>query len=453
MSLRARLSLIISLLFLTGMILGIGFQISIARQRIAIEMESAAALAYQLIDSPALNSAAALDNETSALRQQLYSVEDVRHLDISIRSANGTQRSLLADPQPVQAPAWFLYLVGTEPIEISKPLDNSTGDLLVIRTNPVDEIAEIWVESELFMLFLLMVLLPLNFLLFIIIGRWFQPVKHIVAGLDDVERGNFDGRIPEAALPELKVIVEKLNHLTGVLQASKAENDRLTSYSLQVREEERRHLARELHDEMGQSVSAIKAIAFSIAERTRTIDDMSAQGAEKIGSVASHMSDHVRSMMQRLRPAVLDELGLIVALQHMVDAWNDNHRETFCSFRIDEQFARLDENQQICVYRIVQEALTNVAAHARAEKVDVQMSFDDRYRILIIDNGRGFALETMQRGMGLSGIRERSRVLNGECSIISSPAADTTVGSTTASGTTASGTTIEVIFPDQGAGK
>jgi two-component system, NarL family, sensor histidine kinase UhpB len=438
MSLRVRLSLIITLLFFAGMILGVSFQINTSRQRIAIEMESAAALAYQLIDSPTLNSAAALDNKTNALRQQLYSVEDVRHLDISIRSADGTQRSLLADQPFASAPAWFVYLVGTAPIEISKPLDNSTGELLVIRTNPTDEIAEIWVQSELFMLFLLMVLLPLNLMLFIIIGRWFQPVKHIVAGLDDVERGNFDGRIPEAALPELKVIVEKLNHLTGVLKASKAENDRLTSHSLQVREEERRHLARELHDEMGQSVSAIKAIAFSIAERTRTIDDMSAQGAEKIGSITSHMSGHVRSMMQRLRPAVLDELGLIVALQNMVDAWNENHRETFCSFRIDEQFARLDENQQICVYRIVQEALTNVAAHARAEKVDVQMSWDERYRILIIDNGCGFPLDTVQQGMGLSGIRERSRVLNGECSIISNPA-----------GGTARGTRIEIDFPEQ----
>jgi two-component system sensor histidine kinase UhpB len=421
MSLRARLSLIISLLFFTGMILGFGFQISAARQRVATEMESAIALAYQLIDSPALNAGTSALG-TGQLQQQLRSIEDVRHLDISIISASGElQPQPLAREISTRAPAWFVYLVQAMSVEVSKQLD-ATGEMLVIRTNPADEIAEIWRDTKSFMLFLLFVLLPLNGLLFFIIGRWFLPVKLIVAGLDDVEHGNFNGRIPEAALPELKVIVKKLNHLTGVLRASKAENDRLTRHSLQIQEQERRHLARELHDEMGQSVSAIKAIAFSIAERTRAIDGMSAEGAEKIGSITSHMSGHVRSMMQRLRPAVLDELGLIIALQHMVDAWNDNHRETFCSFRIDAQFAHLDDDQQICVYRIVQEALTNVAAHARAELVDVKMAYDGHYRIIVADNGCGFALDAVQQGMGLSGIRERSGVLNGTCHIVSSPA-------------------------------
>jgi two-component system sensor histidine kinase UhpB len=437
MSLRARLSLIISLLFFTGMILGFSFQISAARQRVATEMESAIALAYQLIDSPALNAGTtALERGTGKLQQQLRSIEDVRHLDISIVSAlSGLQPLPLTQAIQARAPAWFVYLVQTPPVEISKQLDNATGERLVIRTNPADEIAEIWRDSKSFMLFLLLVLLPLNGLLFFIIGRWFLPVKLIVAGLEDVEHGNFNGRIPEAALPELKVIVEKLNHLTGVLRESKAENDRLTRHSLQIQEQERRHLARELHDEMGQSVSAIKAIAFSIAERTRAIDGMSAEGAEKIGSITGHMSGHVRSMMHRLRPAVLDELGLIIALQHMVDAWNDNHRETFCSFRIDEQFAQLDDNQQICVYRIIQEALTNVATHAQAELVDVKMAYDGRYRIVVTDNGCGFVLDAVRQGMGLSGIRERSRVLNGECNIVSSPTG---------------GTRIDVSFPESG---
>jgi two-component system, NarL family, sensor histidine kinase UhpB len=420
MSLRARLSVIISLLFFTGMILGVSFQISNARQRVAQEMESAATLTYQLLDFVLLNADLALDTDRNNLLQQLQAVEDVRHLDISINSRDKTQHTDAA-LQQVRAPAWFVYLVQSQPVEIIKPLNNAADEVLVIRTNPADEIAEVWLESKSFMLVLLLVLLPLNAFLFFTIGRWFKPVKLIVAGLEDVEQGNFSGHVPRASLPELKVIGEKLNHLTQVLRTSKAENDRLTRHSLQIQEQERQHLARELHDEMGQSISAIKAIAFSLAERTGVIDEMSAQGATKIGSIASHMSGHVRSMMQRLRPAILDELGLIIALQHMVDAWNDNHRETFCSFRVAEEFGLLDANQQICVYRIIQEALTNVATHARADQVDVQLSYDGRYYITVSDNGCGFVVGMVQLGMGISGIRDRAQALNGECIITSSP--------------------------------
>lgn len=435
MSLRTRLSVIISLLFFTGMILGVSFQVGNARQRVAQEMESVATLTYQLLDSVLLNTDLSADTGKSRLLGQLQGLQDVRHLDVSISSRSDNTRHSVNTLPAANAPRWFVYLVQTAPVEIVRPLNNALEEVLVIRTNPADEIAEVWLESKNFMLVLLLVLLPLNGFLYFTIGQWFKPVKLVVAGLEDVEQGNFSGHIPQASLPELKVIVEKLNHLTTVLRTSKTENDRLTRHSLQIQEQERQHLARELHDEMGQSISAIKAIAFSIAERTRASDQVSAQGATKIGSITSHMSGHVRSMMQRLRPAILDELGLIIALQHMVDAWNDNHRETFCSFRVSQEFGRLDANQQICVYRIIQEALTNVASHAEAEQVDVNLSYEKGYLIEISDNGCGFALDAMQQGMGISGLRERSHALHGQCTISTSPG---------------NGVRIVINFPDPG---
>src|SRR5690606_27185047 len=116
-------------------------------------------------------------------------------------------------------------------------------------------------------------------------------------------------------------------------------------------------------------------------------------------------SGHVRGMMSRLRPAILDEMGLVPAVQVMVDEWNHNHRETFCSLRVTGSFDSLDGEQQISVYRIIQEALTNVARHAVAERVDVLLSADDGYRLVIADNGRGYDSMAVQQGMGLSGIR------------------------------------------------
>src|SRR5690606_18579990 len=288
---------------------------------------------------------------------------------------------------------------------------------IVIRTNPADEVDEVWLETRNFMLVLVLVLLVVNGLLYFTLGRWLAPVNAIVAGLEDAEHGNFSGHIPQASLPELKAIAEKLNQLTTVLRTSKQENDRLTRKALQIQENERRHLARELHDEMGQSISAIKAIAFSIAQRMRDVDAMSAEGADRIGDISSDVSGHVRSMMSRLRPAILDEMGLVPALQVMVDEWNHNHRETFCSLRVSGSFDGLDGEQQISLYRIIQEALTNVARHAAAERVDVMLSADGIYRLVIADNGQGYDATVIQQGMGLTGIRERCQALNGNFAI------------------------------------
>ncbi|MEX2367406.1 MAG: histidine kinase [Pseudohongiellaceae bacterium] len=422
MSLRIRLSIIVSLLFLTGLVLGISFLVSNARQRVTNEVESTATLTYELVDTllPGVGNAPGTRNNTELI-ESLLNIENARHMDIWIEDPAGQQGNSAPEPREINAPGWFVNLVRPEAREFVKPLSNASGEVLVIRTNPADEIAEVWLESKNFMSVLLLVLLVLNSILYITIGRWFRPVSKIVEGLEDVEQGKFSGYISNTSLPELKVIAEKLNKLTSVLKTSQEENDRLTRQSLMIQEEERRHLAQELHDEMGQSISAIKAIAFSIAQRTRAVDEMSSQGAGKIEVISNHVRDHVRSMMGRLRPAVLDELGLIAALQVMVDEWNDHHKNTFCSFRVDNEFGQLDQNQNIHIYRIVQEALTNVAKHSQADNVDVDLVKNTTFHVSIRDNGAGSEIGKAGLGMGLSGIKERARALDGLCDIRSSP--------------------------------
>src|SRR5690606_35289240 len=121
-------------------------------------------------------------------------------------------------------------------------------------------------------------------------------------------------------------------------------------------------------------------------------------------------------------PAVLDELGLIAALQSMVDEWDRVHRETFCSFRADGDFAALDADAQINLYRIVQEALTNVARPAQAERVDVVLTANNgRFELVIADDGCGYDPAAIRPGMGLAGIRERCQALKGNLSLLSSP--------------------------------
>ena len=165
----------------------------------------------------------------------------------------------------------------------------------------------------------------------------------------------------------------------------------------------------------------MKAIAVSISERVREVDPVSAKSAQNIEEIADKAYTSVRGMMSRLRPSVLDELGLKAALQNMVGNWNEHHEDTFCRLRIDGDFDHLHDNQQINVYRIVQEALTNIAKHAHAGNAEVIMSGKEVVTLMINDDGIGYEPGQVEQGMGLMGIRERVQTLNGELNIATRP--------------------------------
>jgi two-component system sensor histidine kinase UhpB len=434
MSLRIRLSLIASILFLAGMIAGTSFLVGNARQRVSDEVESSATLAYQLL-SGLIGSVdeAALDLDNRVLLEQLLAVEEARHISITVETPNTPAPVFPGDNSPINAPAWFAGLVMPPPLEFRIPA-GSDGSVISIRTNAADEVSEVWLETRTFLIALLLVLLILNSILYVIIGRWFEPVNTIVKGLEEVEKGNYSEQLEVTSLPELNVIARKLNHLNSVLRDSRRENDRLASRALSIQEEERRRLARELHDELGQSISAVKAIAYSIVERTGHLDAKSAEGANKIGVISENLRDHIRDMMRRLRPSVLDELGLVPAVEQMVDEWNDNHTDCFCRFQTSGDPGQITEaNTCINIYRIIQESLTNTASHASAELVEIRLGCDGQDISLgISDNGCGFDAAAIKPGMGLNNIRERARAMNGKIEI---------------QATSGSGVTLEFLIP------
>ena len=192
--------------------------------------------------------------------------------------------------------------------------------------------------------------------------------------------------------------------------------------SLAVQEEERRHLARELHDELGQCMTAIQADAELIHELSRNRDQKVATSAEAIVSVSSRMYDVVHSMMQRLRPGVLDDLGLVAALEEEIDAWQARFPHVNCSFTSNGELMGLGERINITLYRIVQESLTNIAKHADATRVALQLAHQQETLTLSIeDNGCGMDTDNPGRGLGLIGMRERVEALSGSLSVQSSP--------------------------------
>lgn len=419
MSLRYRLILLSSMLVLIGMLLGITFQVTQARKRVSDELEAASELAFQLVDTM-LGSVDAVDPAVrTLLLTRLQGMEAVRHLDIRLITGETAVPPLQMGVTDMLAPSWFVRLVQVPEVVRQRALD--AGNSVLIRSNAAAEIGEVWQESRDFLVVLGLVLVVLNGILYVTIGRWLKPVQQIVESLDLAEQGDFSGQVPVASLPELRSIVEKLNGMTTVLRSSQAENERLASLSLQIQEEERRNLARELHDEMGQALSAIKAIAWSLQQRTHNTESPLRQGAEKIGVIATTMSGHVRAMLGRLRPALLDELGLVAALQSMVQQWNQTHKGCECVLQVAQQYSEVAPELQIHVYRIVQEALTNIARYAAARQALVLMQVQQDFRILISDDGIGFDTRLKRPGIGLTVMRERCQALGGQMVVITKP--------------------------------
>jgi signal transduction histidine kinase len=202
---------------------------------------------------------------------------------------------------------------------------------------------------------------------------------------------------------------------TAVALAQSVRADRLRS-SLAAADAERRRWARELHDETLQSLAGLRVL---LSSALRSDDLQRAQGAMRQAvEHIEHEIANLRAIITELRPAALDELGLSVAIEALLE----RHREQG-GFQLDAELAlpapeageeRLDEDLETAVYRMVQEALTNVARHARAECVRVAVSaIDGELRIEVQDDGVGFDAASVEGGFGVAGMQERAALAGG----------------------------------------
>jgi len=254
----------------------------------------------------------------------------------------------------------------------------------------------------------------------------------------EVEAGNYSVSVPVETNDEVGKTAAAFNNMVAEVskrtqqllseeektQQLLSENRLLIQKSLEVQEEERKHLARELHDELGQSLTAIQADAKSIKDLSADNDERIITSADAILNVSAHIYDVVHSMMHLLRPSVLDSLGLEEALKEEIDNWNKRNPEIKCAHSFQGDLSNLGEHINITIYRIIQECLTNITKHASARNVNVELiNNKDNLQLTINDDGIGMNADKTDHGMGLGliGIRERIQALNGMFSYETSP--------------------------------
>jgi len=189
-------------------------------------------------------------------------------------------------------------------------------------------------------------------------------------------------------------------------------------------EDERRSLARELHDELGQYVSAVKIFAQNIINRSKGKDKNIEESALSVTSAANQIYDGMHSIIRQLRPGSLDNLGLAETLKDMVSGWRSQHSAINVDLFVGESLGHLGEAISINVYRIIQEAMNNCLKHAEAKNISISLDNKKKQLALVFkDDGVGFdtTLLAKTKQFGLIGMQERVKSLNGIFSIKSTP--------------------------------
>lgn len=434
LSLQFKLNLIITLLLLGLLLTWAVSVVKNAREDVLAEVDSSTNLVMHLLDAEIahymtdfgwLNNSE--NGQTNLFR--LDELTNIRHLKVDffdmtgrLRESNRSTRLVHTGEEP---PAWFVRLLDissvlNEPKRKNIILNGRFIGELVITPDPSFELREIWDDTS--GLLAIVGLFGLSVLLFVYwtVRATFKPVKQIIHGLNQIERGEYQSRLPGFEQVELSEISDKFNSMASTLEQSIRNNHRLTQQIIHLQEEERKKLARDLHDEIGQYLTAVHVDASALVAAKKL--SVARESAQAIAQITRQMMVTIQDILARLRPRVLDELGLSLALAELIHHWHDRNRGIMVVNAISNHLSQHDESVSVTVYRILQECLTNISKHAAATRVTIEVTESDQGLYLLVeDDGRGFDTSVQSRGYGLAGMQERVEGLMGSMNITSAP--------------------------------
>ena len=428
MTLRLQLHLIVGGLTLLFVAAVLALQLRAMRESVREEVVAANRVAVQMLGRIA---ALPPGRSASAMQGFLDGIGRVRSNDIAL--FDGASRELYrSPPSPYKAgrdaPAWFAGLVSPPPWQQAIELPEGG---LVVRANASRAALDAWDTFLPLASVTLLLLLLLNLLVAWVVGRTVRPFGRIVAALGAVEAGRFDAALPPLPGHEARSIGAAFNRMLGVLRehletekrAMRAERQlsdsrELTRWIDHHIEQERRMIARELHDELGQSVTAMRSMALSIAQRSR--DPELEQAARLIADEASRLYDAMHGLIPRLTPLVLDDFGLADALADLAERTRRSHPGVAIEVDVQLEGAGLSGDAALALYRAAQEGITNALRHGQAGVLRLALRrMDGEVRFTLTDDGSGLAPDWAERTghYGLRWLAERVQSLHGRFTI------------------------------------
>ena len=432
LSLRARINLLLALVLTLGLAVNIARLVLEAGPRVQAEDQSVIRLAREFIDTIVAGLNEAPDAEVR-LNQIVHDLNRLRHVSIT-RQGEAVERSgAVATPDENSdarsPPAWFVRLVHPEKTTVNVPISirGKPGSLL-ITSHPNDEMAEIW-DGIITQLQIGTVIAIVLFLITTrVVSRALAPIRTLSEAMTKIEAGGYDTRVKPDGPPEFVAICDKLNHLAATLGNAVDDKRRLAERVVSLQDVERKEIARELHDEFGPYLFALRAHAGAL---TRIADARDPQATRKHGSAileqVNALQQSNRRVLEKLRPAGLTELGLHEALGALLRLWGETHPDVAIETAISQSLGDTGETADLTIYRTIQEALTNVFRHAGAtsvhvtvEPIELPSGLTGRGGVLVRvrDNGGGLRPDH-KLGLGLTGMHERILALGGSLTITS----------------------------------
>jgi signal transduction histidine kinase len=303
-----------------------------------------------------------------------------------------------------------------EPITMPVLVDGNARGVAVATVDPAAQIGQSWREASRLLSIMALALAGLCLAVYAALASALRPMRAIQAGLKQLAANDLSARLPSFDLAELSAISDVFNSLAQRLQATLAERNALTRKLIEVQDDERRHLARELHDEFGQSLTAIAAQAAAATHTAERECPPLYEECRGISRTTAGLMETLRGALVRLRPPEIEELGLTLSLESLVASWNGFEKgRTRFDISIVGEVDALPPSVCANLYRIAQEAITNAAKHAQARHVQLRLTAEGADIVLTVkDDGEAAAGNLGSKtGMGLLGMQERVVSLGG----------------------------------------
>ncbi|WP_417532495.1 histidine kinase [Marinobacterium stanieri] len=398
-----RLNLLVASAFMLALLISLFGLMRQAKTDILRELQAGMAVADQLLEQVA---------QDPERLEPLLAIE-WRHMHLAVLNAGQSPVPLEMD----EVPEWFAYWIWPQDmpsIERRRPL--ADGRTLVVMADPADEMEEVWESAlQVFALFMggaALSILAISWGL----SQGMRPFGQVLRALDQIQQGHFTARLKSYSVPEANRLASHFNRMAEALEQEQADNRRLTRELMVLQEKERSYLARELHDDLGQYLTGIRAQAYLISQVSGDAEKVS-KSAPLIVRDCEAMQQGFRRLIRSLHPVILEPLGLEDSLKSLAEQWQ---RSSGVDCRLGiSGMPLLSDETSTHLYRLLQEALNNVARHAQASQVEIGMQVrGDTLNVRVEDNGQGLSAD-VRPGIGLRSMHERARYMNADLHLLS----------------------------------
>ena len=407
------------MVLVVSLIVGFGLTYGHVLTKVRTEVQAALAVgAYSALNAIDVKDGAA--DPDKKLRSVVHDFDGDRHVRAELIAPDGhlLAQSRLQTPED-SAPAWFYRIAvsGMPTKVLALPDTYARTGTLILHADPHNEVAEAWSDVTLTLNIMAVFFSMVLALAFLTIRAALAPLRDVCDALLRIGSGDLSARVEPNVSRELMPLRDGFNAMAGRLVEMDRQNRALNEQIINLQEEERAELARDLHDDVAPFVFAVGADAAMIRQYlAKGVSAEIGPRAEAIAEAVRHMQRHLKDVLGRLAPGALLDLGLSGAVENLIAFWKT--RRPLIAFSHNADGEPLDPPLDAVAFRVVQECVSNAIRHGDPSAIDIAILVDDdAATIVVTDDGAGFSGGTTRFGFGLTGMNERVRSVGGTLSV------------------------------------